>query len=138
MLWLLAGIPCTKLVIVLELGTCGAEEPTDWAVACTETFLCKLCRTRGVVRTERTLDCGVSPLVKGALSLLMSPLAVGSSACGDIKPCDAMWWWCSKRWINAAQLSGKNRIIVTMKWCRRRKFDSFQRTLLYAGLPVAR
>ena len=85
------------LVIVLEMGTCGVGEPTDWAGACTETFLCKLCRTRGVVHTERTLDCGVSPLVKGVLSLLMSPLMVGSSACGDIKSCDVVWW-CSKKW----------------------------------------
>ena len=50
--------------------------------------LCKLCRTCGVERTDKTLDCGVSPLVRGALSLLISPLVVGSSACGDMKSCD--------------------------------------------------
>lgn len=53
-----------------------------------ETFLFKLYRSRGGIRTERTLDDGVSPLVKGALSLLMSPFVVDSSACGDIKSCD--------------------------------------------------
>lgn len=39
----------------------------------------------GLVHTERTLDCGVSPLVKGALLLLMLPFVVDCSACGDIK-----------------------------------------------------
>jgi hypothetical protein len=68
----------------------GVPKPTDWAVDGAETFLCKLCRSCGVVRTERTLDDGVSPLVKGALSLLMSPFVVDSSACGDMKSCDVL------------------------------------------------
>ena len=71
-------------------------EPTDWAGGCAEPFLCKLCRSRGVARTERTLDCGVSPLVKGALSLLIFPFVVDSSACGDMKSCDVLRRWCSE------------------------------------------
>lgn len=63
---------------------------TDWAIGGVKTFSCKQCKTRGIVRTERTLDCGVSPLVRGALSLLMLPSVVDSSACGDMKSCDVL------------------------------------------------
>ena len=39
---------------------------------------------------------------------------------------------------NAAPLSGRNRIMVTVKWCQGETCYSSRRTLLYAGCPVAR
>lgn len=87
-----------------------APRLTDSAIQEGETLWYMLCR---LVRTERTLDCGVSPLVRGVLSLLMVPFVVDSSACGDIKSCDVLCGDGVRGEMSAAELSGRNRITVS-------------------------
>ena len=92
---MLLAVSWCLMITILEFGVNagvahGVPKLIDWVVEGAGTFLCKLCRCCGVVRTERTRDDGVSPLVKGALSLLMSPFVVVSSACGDMKSCDVL------------------------------------------------